>query len=168
VFLSSIEQLLTIHKKFLQELEKWWSGWKIKPVDGLGIASVFQSYSGLFMIYGNYFQHFWKAVPALQKIAVERNKKSGGSGALNASITWEGLCLGPVKHMIHYQAFLKKAASFTEHASADADCLRDAFKSISRLCDSINDLIKKKEDLQPKKNVFFFKCAWIIPGKASN
>jgi hypothetical protein len=137
VFLSSIDQLVTIHKKFLPDLEKWFKLWQKNPIDGTGIGQLFLNYNGLFRIYGNYYSNYWKALPVLQLIPKTAFDVPDGTDAPKLDV----LSLKPVKQLLQYHIILNEIRKHITDGPVDLKNLDQAIEDITTLKQCIKEML---------------------------
>ncbi|KAM8946177.1 phosphatidylinositol 3,4,5-trisphosphate-dependent Rac exchanger 1 protein isoform 2-T2 [Pelodytes ibericus] len=151
ILFSNIEDILDVHKAFLDSLE---SSLQPEPQSHHELGNVFLKFKDRFCVYEEYCSNHEKAL----RLLMELNKIPDVrafllscmllGGRKTTDIPLEGYLLTPIQRICKYPLLLKELAKRTPSKHPDHHAVHSALQAMKMVCSNINETKRQMEKLE--------------------
>eukprot|EP00475_Leptophrys_vorax_P019671 TRINITY_DN26981_c0_g1_i1.p1 TRINITY_DN26981_c0_g1~~TRINITY_DN26981_c0_g1_i1.p1 ORF type:complete len:1101 (+),score=323.63 TRINITY_DN26981_c0_g1_i1:109-3411(+) len=142
IVFDCIEQILTVHSKFLADLDERIKQWKSNPV----LGDIFASLAPLFRIYGNYAANFEEALTTLRSPTFLNSIKKYSEDSRCKGRRLNDFLNMPMQRVIFYARDWKNLMKVTPQDHPDYADLENAMNSLSEAAVHIQESIRLREN----------------------
>eukprot|EP00079_Xenopus_tropicalis_P009304 XP_002933203.1 PREDICTED: phosphatidylinositol 3,4,5-trisphosphate-dependent Rac exchanger 1 protein [Xenopus tropicalis] len=151
ILFSNIEDILEVHKEFLEALE---SSLQPEPQTHHELGHVFLKFKDRFCVYEEYCSNHEKALRLLMELNKIPNVRAFLlscmllGGRKTTDIPLEGYLLTPIQRICKYPLLLKELAKRTPTKHPDHQAVHSALQAMKTVCTNINETKRQMEKLE--------------------
>ncbi|XP_041435024.1 phosphatidylinositol 3,4,5-trisphosphate-dependent Rac exchanger 1 protein [Xenopus laevis] len=151
ILFSNIEDILEVHKEFLEALE---SSLQPEPQTHHKLGHIFLKFKDRFCVYEEYCSNHEKALRLLMELNKIPNVRAFLlscmllGGRKTTDIPLEGYLLTPIQRICKYPLLLKELAKRTPAKHPDHQAVHSALQAMKTVCSNINETKRQMEKLE--------------------
>ncbi|KAG8447108.1 hypothetical protein GDO86_014531, partial [Hymenochirus boettgeri] len=151
ILFSNIEDILEVHKEFLEALENILQP---EPQTHHELGNLFLKFKDRFCVYEEYCSNHEKALRLLMELNKIPNVRAFLlscmllGGRKTTDIPLEGYLLTPIQRICKYPLLLKELAKRTPGKHSDHQAVQNALQAMKTVCSNINETKRQMEKLE--------------------